>query len=91
MESFTKEEVEEAEEFGEFFVDLLENKIEYSRYCLAETTVLDWFGQTVKGEKNIVNFMKKNIPGCKHIFPNVKPTKSIGFRETHVIKMPTSL
>lgn len=85
-EAFSKEEVSEAEKFSDFLMNLLENHNECLVYYLADTALLDWFGHTIKGPKNIVAYLKKNAGKCKHRFTNPSPVRKIGYRENHVIK-----
>lgn len=89
MDRFTQKDKEEARKFGEFYVDLIDNHKDCFRYYLSQNAVLDWFGQTVRGEKNIQSFVKSNISNCSHNFKSAIPVQKIGFRDTHVVKMPT--
>lgn len=88
MDKFSTQQREEARKLGIFFQDLMDNHKDCVKYYISETSVLDWFGQTVKGEKNITAFIKTNIGTCKHNFSNAVPTEKIGFRDSHVIKLP---
>ncbi|XP_031341195.1 uncharacterized protein LOC116169278 [Photinus pyralis] len=88
-ETFTKEEVAEAQKFCDFLINLLENHSECLVYYLADTALLDWFGHTIKGPRNIVAYLKNNAGKCKHRFTNPNPVRKIGFRENHVIKLPS--
>ncbi|XP_017772524.1 PREDICTED: uncharacterized protein LOC108559688 [Nicrophorus vespilloides] len=86
MEKYTEEQVKEATSFAEFYIDLIENHRDSFSYYLSDNAILDWFGQTVKGEKNIKVFLKNHVNKIKHIFPNIEPCSKIGYRDTHVVK-----
>lgn len=85
---FTDAQVQEAKTFGEFYVDMMENYRNTVKYYLSEDVILDWFGQTVKGEQNVSVFLKKTLSTVKHYFSDAVPAKKIGFRDTHVVKIP---
>ncbi|KAG5873210.1 hypothetical protein JTB14_019518 [Gonioctena quinquepunctata] len=85
---FTDEDMKEAKTFGEFYVDKLENHKNLFKYYLAENVVLDWFGQTIRGEKKVNDFLKKTLASVNHLFSDALPAKEIGFRDTHIIKVP---
>lgn len=85
---FTDNEVKEAQSFGEFYIDSMENHQNRMQYYFSEDITLDWFGQTVKGEKNVIGFFKKTLSSVNHIYAEFKPAKKIGFRDTHVVKVP---
>lgn len=70
------------------YIDLIENHRETFMYYLSENAVLDWFGRTVKGQKNIHIFIKSHIDNVEHQFSNPRSVSKIGFRETHIIKEP---
>lgn len=89
MEKFSDEQKEETKKFGLFYQDMVDNHKDCIKYYISETSVLDWFGQTVKGEKNIAAFIKNNIGNCKHNFSNAIPVEKIGFRDSHVVKLPS--
>lgn len=88
MANFDENDERKASRFVEFYVNTLDNHKDCFKYYLAENAVLDWFGQTVKGCKNIGAFIKANTSMCTHHFEKIKPVATIGFRETHVIKLP---
>ncbi|CAH0560386.1 unnamed protein product [Brassicogethes aeneus] len=85
---FTEDQIREAKDFGEFYIDLVENYKTTVKYYLSDDIVLDWFGQTVKGEKKVNLFIKSNVATVKHFFSDAKPVENIGFRDTHVVKLP---
>lgn len=85
---FTDAQAQEAKTFGEFYVDMMENYRNTVKYYLSEDVILDWFGQTVKGEQNVSVFLKKTLSTVKHYFSDAVPAKKIGFRDTHVVKIP---
>lgn len=85
---FTDTQVKEAKIFGEFYVDMMENYRNTVKYYLSEDVILDWFGQTVKGEQNVSVFLKKTLSSVKHHFSDAIPVRKIGFRDTHVVKIP---
>lgn len=84
---FREEEIKEAKTFGNFYIEKMETQRESLKYFLSEDVILDWFGQTVKGEKNVIEFLKKTLTSVNHIISDFKPAKKIGFRDTHVIKI----
>lgn len=85
---FTESEVKDARSFGEFYVEKMENYQSTMKYYFSEDIILDWFGQTVKGEKSVTAFLKKTFSSVNHILSEFKPTKKIGFRDTHIVKVP---
>ena len=48
---------------------------------LAEDVILDWFGRTVTGKANVNTFMKVHKVNSRHVFNNILPTESIGYRK----------
>ncbi|KAF5304568.1 hypothetical protein FQA39_LY09619 [Lamprigera yunnana] len=88
-EKYTSAEITEAQKFSEFFFDLFENSRDNLIYYLDNTALLDWFGHTIKGPKNIVTYLKNSAGSCKHIFSNSQPAHKIGYRESHIIKLPS--
>lgn len=90
MEKYTKEQREEARKFGEFFTGLMDNHKNCARYYLSETAVMDWFGQTVKGEKSIQEFIMNRLSNCKHNFNSAMPVDKIGFRDSHVVNVTST-
>lgn len=85
---FSKVEQKEAQAFGDFYIEKIENQRETLKYVLSDDVILDWFGQTVNGEKNVIEFFKKTFSSVNHIISKFQPTKKIGFRDTHIIKFP---
>ncbi|KAJ8919344.1 hypothetical protein NQ315_003928 [Exocentrus adspersus] len=85
---FTEAQVKEAKIFGEFYADLMDNYRNTVKYYLSEDVVLDWFGQTIKGEQKVNMFLKKTLASVKHYLSDAVPAKKIGFRDTHVVKIP---
>lgn len=47
---------------------------------LSENVVLDWFGRTVRGRKNVTAFMEAHKMNSRHIFGNI--ASSVGIRCT---------
>lgn len=88
MDKFSNVQLEEAKKFGIFFIDLIENHRDSIICYLAETAVLDWFGHTVKGPRNISRFLRGNVGSFRNSFSIARPVHNIGFRDTHVIKFP---
>ncbi|XP_057655123.1 uncharacterized protein LOC130893214 [Diorhabda carinulata] len=84
--AFSDCEKEQAKNFVDFYIDKIENQRNYFRYYLSEDVILDWFGQTVKGEKNVNAFLNKTITSVNHILSETVPATKIGSRESHVIK-----
>ncbi|XP_018330539.1 uncharacterized protein LOC108740648 [Agrilus planipennis] len=86
-EKETKE-ADDAQIFFDFFVDLLENHRETAVYYFSENALLDWFGQTVRGEKGIRGFFRTTIATVTHEFKDVTPVSKIGYRDSHVVQLP---
>ncbi|KAF5305937.1 hypothetical protein FQR65_LT07548 [Abscondita terminalis] len=89
-EKYTQAEVTEARQFHEFFIDLFENHRDNLVFYLASTAILDWFGHTIKGPKNIVTYLKNSAGTCKHDLTNAKPARKIGFKDNHVVKFSSN-
>ncbi|KAJ8949710.1 hypothetical protein NQ318_013579 [Aromia moschata] len=85
---FTEAQRNEARTFGEFYIDMMENYRNTVKYYLSQDVILDWFGQTVKGEKTVSLFLKKNLSSVKHFMSVAVPVKKIGFRDTHIVNIP---
>ncbi|CAH1973439.1 unnamed protein product [Acanthoscelides obtectus] len=85
---FSEKDVQEAQVFGEFYIDKMENHRNTLQYYLCENVVLDWFGKTVKGDKTVSAFLKKTLASVNHIMTDAVPVKKIGFRDTHVVNVP---
>nr|XP_033337273.1 uncharacterized protein LOC117226736 [Megalopta genalis] len=48
---------------------------------LSENVVLDWFGRTVSGKKNVAAFMNsRNQVNSRHVFKNIVPRSDIGYK-----------
>lgn len=87
MEKSSEIETEEAKKFLNFYENIIDNHKNYFKYHLSEMAVLDWFGKTVKGCRNIGIFFNSKANSCTHHFTNVKPVEKIGFRDTHVVNL----
>lgn len=61
MEKYSPEQKEETKKFGLFFLDMMDNHKDCIKYYISETSVLDWFGQTVKGEKILLLLLKTTL------------------------------
>lgn len=85
---FADAERKQAQAFGDFYIEKMETQREMLKYFLSEDVILDWFGQTIKGEKNVITFLKKTLTSVNHIISVFRPAKKIGFRDTHIIKAP---
>lgn len=84
---FSSKEVDEAKKFGEFFIDLLDQHRESFSFYLADTAILDWFGRTMRGPKDINAHLTGNSRSSfRHYFNTAQPMHNIGFRDCHVIK-----
>nr|XP_023030178.1 uncharacterized protein LOC111518069 [Leptinotarsa decemlineata] len=88
MMDFTDADMKEAKTFGEFYINKIENHKNLFKYYLADNVVLDWFGQTVRGDKKVNEFLKKTLASVNHLLSDAVPAKKIGFRDTHIIKVP---
>lgn len=89
MDTFSDTEQDDARKFGNFIIDLIENHRDSFAYYLSETALLDWYGHTVRTERNIEGFLKNHVGDLVHDFPSFHPAQSIGYRDTHVIKFAT--
>ncbi|XP_066147015.1 uncharacterized protein [Euwallacea fornicatus] len=83
----TEDKATEAQQLLDFYIDLMENSKNLLKYYLSEDIVLDWFGETVKGQKQVTDFIKTNVNPMKHIFKEAVPASKIGFRDTHSLKI----
>ncbi|XP_019757054.1 uncharacterized protein LOC109535576 isoform X4 [Dendroctonus ponderosae] len=81
---------EDAQKVLDFFTDLIETSKTHLKYYLAEDIVLDWFGQTIRGQKKVASFIKTKVNPIRHLFKEAKSTSKIGFRDTHLVKAPKS-
>lgn len=88
MDKSSESEVDEAKRFLQFYETTIDNQKGLFKYHLAENAVLDWFGKTVKGLKNIKEFLNTSATSCTHHFTNVKVVDKIGFRDTHIVNLP---
>lgn len=86
--NFGEIEMKEAKTFGNFYIEKMENERDSLKYFLSQDVILDWFGHTVKGNKNVIAFLKKTLASVNHIISDFKPATKIGFRDTHVVKIP---
>lgn len=46
---------------------------------LAEDVVLDWFGRTVRGRKNVTSFMEAHKVNSRHVFRSITPISGINY------------
>lgn len=83
------DEIKEAKAFTNFYIDMFENHLNTFSFYLSESATLDWFGKTIKGEKDIGAFLKNNAATIKHLMCDPKPVNEVGHRDTHVINYPT--
>lgn len=84
-----QDEINQIKEITELYFDIFENHKETLVYYLSESATLDWFGQTVKGQKDIITFVKTKVGKIKHEFANPTHVTNIGYRDTHVINTGT--
>lgn len=82
----TDEQLEEAKQFIDHYVNIVDNHRETLIYYLTDCATFDWFGKTIKGEKNIKNFIRDTISTVQHDFSNPCPVPKIGFRDSHKVK-----
>lgn len=90
MDNVSAAQKPDATKFGEFMVNLLENHRDTFQCYLAETALIDWYGQTVKGSKNIGVFFKHKVGEVVHDFPVFQSQETIGYRDTHVVEYASS-
>ncbi|XP_045479414.1 uncharacterized protein LOC123684272 isoform X1 [Harmonia axyridis] len=86
---FTDDQIKDASTFCNFYLDLIHSFNDKTKYFLSENVVLDYFGRTIKGQKNVTSYIKSNLVNVGHLFEEAKPMKEIGFRDTHVVNLPT--
>ncbi|XP_076303426.1 uncharacterized protein LOC143221792 [Lasioglossum baleicum] len=48
---------------------------------LAEDVLLDWFGKTIRGRKNVAAFMEAYKVTSRHIFKTIVPSSDIGYKK----------
>ncbi|XP_053999686.1 uncharacterized protein LOC128887617 [Hylaeus anthracinus] len=48
---------------------------------LSENVILDWFGRTIKGRKNVTAFMETHKVNSRHIFGNIVPSTCINYEK----------
>lgn len=53
---------------------------------LAEDVILDWFGQTIKGRKNVSEFMKFQSINSRHIIDEINPSSIIEYRKSRPLR-----
>jgi hypothetical protein len=51
---------------------------------LASNSVVDWFGRTIKGRQNIVNFFLNSNVIYEHSFSTVESTQAFEDRKSHM-------
>lgn len=51
---------------------------------LASNSVVDWFGRTIKGRQNIVNFFLDSNVIYEHSFSSVETTQAFEDRKSHM-------
>ncbi|CAG9864684.1 unnamed protein product [Phyllotreta striolata] len=84
---FSEGERKEAEHFTEFYIDKLENDFQHFGYYISDDVILDWFGQTIKGKKTVLEFIERAL-SFTHLLTNIVPVKGIGFKDSHKVKIP---
>ncbi|XP_029036290.2 uncharacterized protein LOC114872815 isoform X2 [Osmia bicornis bicornis] len=50
---------------------------------LSEDVVLDWFGRTVRGRRNVTTFIEAHKVNSRHIFSEITPVAGIGYKKKH--------
>ncbi|XP_033210672.1 uncharacterized protein LOC117168883 isoform X2 [Belonocnema kinseyi] len=58
---------------------------------LVGDVILDWFGRTVRGKRNVNTFMKAHKVNSRHIFNNIVPTETIGYRKYNLNRKTINL
>lgn len=57
---------------------------EYFQHSLASNAVLDWYGRTIRGRKNIEQFLRQDIwPQYEQKFPAATSCAAIETKPTH--------
>lgn len=68
-----------AETFLEKYFAFADNKISGFENYLAENVLLDWFGKTIQGRKNVAEFIGIHKVNSKHVFDSVRHVTKIGY------------
>ncbi|XP_015114767.1 uncharacterized protein LOC107039580 [Diachasma alloeum] len=76
-----EEELSQAVSFVNSYFALVDGLASDLEDHLADDVVLDWFGQTIKGRKDVASFMKYQKIKSRHVFNEITPKTSIGYRE----------
>lgn len=53
---------------------------------LAEDVVLDWFGRTIRGRKNVADFIKYHKVASRHVFNDITPVGCINYKKSRSVE-----
>lgn len=48
---------------------------------LSENVILDWFGRTIRGKRNVSAFMEAHKVNSRHMFADILPTTDIHYKQ----------
>ncbi|CAD6237156.1 GSCOCG00002170001-RA-CDS [Cotesia congregata] len=80
------EDLSEAVSFANGYFALADGLIDDLANYLAEDVILDWFGQTIKGRKNVSAFMKFQNVNSRHIIDEINPSTTIEYRKIRPLR-----
>lgn len=63
--------------FAEYYFALADGIFPGLECHLEKDVVLDWFGRTIKGKKNVTAFIKSNRISTLHLFTDITSISSI--------------
>lgn len=75
------DEYSRAVSFANSFFALVDGLASGLENHLADNVILDWFGRTVRGKRNVATFIKTNKVDSRHMFASIKPTDGIGYKK----------
>lgn len=74
----------DAKDVLSFFMECCSERNENIRYNLASNAVLDWFGRTIRGHKDVEHFLRNEIwPQYEQNFATATTCEPIETRPTH--------
>lgn len=76
----------EAINFANDFFTLINCSTSELKNYLAGDVVLDWFGETISGRCNVAEFMMYQKKNSRHIFKEILPTDTIGYRKSPTLR-----
>ncbi|KAH0550638.1 uncharacterized protein LOC123261892 [Cotesia glomerata] len=80
------EDLSQAVSFANGYFALADGLVDDLANYLAEDVILDWFGQTIKGRKNVSTFMKFQNINSRHIIDEINPSSTIEYRKIRPLR-----